>query len=114
MSKQVKRIISMARHRNGVGGNPFVVTLFESYGSRDAYVAISMAPECTDPSDKQRRDFIDNTAVLRVADLIAGDVSFGVASLSGSDTWGRDIADAYDKRTQDEFGFPAFLQETPA
>lgn len=65
------KIISMARHRNGVCGEPFEVALFKDRGpegSRKVAILFEQPRYC---------------AVLDVAKLAAGDIEFGSNSWRG-------------------------------
>jgi hypothetical protein len=68
---KLKRIINIARHRNGVGGAPFDVVLFTDTGedgSRKVAILFEMASFC---------------AVLDVDKLAKGDIAFGSNSWRG-------------------------------
>lgn len=68
---KLKRIVAIGHHRNGVGGAPFDVVLFEDRGeegSRKVAVLFDDTGHC---------------AVLDVAKLAAGDVAFGSNSWRG-------------------------------
>ena len=68
---KLKRIINIARHRNGVGGAPFDVVLFTDKGeggSRKVAILFEMESFC---------------AVLDVDKLAAGDIAFGSNSWRG-------------------------------
>ena len=61
------KVTSQASHRNGSGGDPFVVSLFE-WATEDAhggFVAVSFGDT--------RNEFIERTAVLNIAELAKGD-----------------------------------------
>ena len=65
------KVIEIARHRNGVGGWPFDVVLFEDggeHGSRKVAIVFDEPGRC---------------AVLDVGKLAAGDVRFGENSWRG-------------------------------
>jgi hypothetical protein len=67
------QIIDIARHRNGVGGEPFAVALFKERGregSRKVAILFEEPRHC---------------AVLDVAMLAAGDIAFGSNSWRGDD-----------------------------
>ena len=64
-------IISFAYHRNGIGGAPFVVVLFEDHGtesSRKVAILFEQGGHC---------------AVLDVNKLFLGDIAFGSNSWRG-------------------------------
>jgi hypothetical protein len=64
-------ITDIAYHRNGIGGAPFYVVLFEDIGaesSRKVGIVFTQALNC---------------AVLDVAKLAAGDIAFGSNSWRG-------------------------------
>jgi len=70
---KLKRIISIARHRNGVGGAPFDIVLFKDtggQGSRKVAILFEPAGFC---------------AVLDVDKLATGDIAFGSNSWRGDD-----------------------------
>jgi hypothetical protein len=70
---KLKRIISIARHRNDVGGAPFDVVLFTDRGeggSRKVAILFEMESFC---------------AVLDVDKLAKGDIAFGSNSWRGDD-----------------------------
>jgi len=70
---KIKRIHSIARHRNGVGGAPFDVVLFSETGrKRGRKLAVLFEPE-------------GFCAVLDVDQLAAGDIAFGSNSWRGDD-----------------------------
>ena len=62
------KIIGIARHRNGVGGQPFEVALFHDGDSRKVAILFDEPHHC---------------AVLDVAKLAAGDIAFGSNSFRG-------------------------------
>jgi hypothetical protein len=67
------KIIDIARHRNGVSGEPFEVVLFQEKGrrgSRKVAILFEGNGQC---------------AVLDVAKLAAGDIAFGSNSWRGDD-----------------------------
>jgi len=66
------KIIGIARHRNGVGGQPFEVALFHDGDSRKVAILFEEPHYC---------------AVLDVAKLAAGDIAFGSNSWRGSDDY---------------------------
>ena len=65
------KIISVARHRNGVAGAPFDVVLFRDYGSEGSRKVAIVFDEPT------------YCAVLDIAKLAAGDIAFGSNSWRG-------------------------------
>ena len=70
---KLKRIINIARHRNGVGGAPFDVVLFTDTGeggNRKVAILFEMQSFC---------------AVLDVDKLAAGDIAFGSNSWRGDE-----------------------------
>jgi hypothetical protein len=66
----VKRIHirSVARHRNGIGGAPFHVAIFDACGGRKVGIVFEEPGHC---------------AVLDIARLAAGDIAFGSNSWRG-------------------------------
>ena len=69
------KIISIARHRNGVGGQPFEVALFKDRGPQGSLKVAILFEEPL------------YCAVLDVAKLAAGDIAFGSNSWRGSDDY---------------------------
>lgn len=70
---KLKRIINIARHRNGVGGAPFDVVLFKDTGeggSRKVAILFELESFC---------------AVLDVDKLATGDIAFGSNSWRGDE-----------------------------
>jgi len=67
------KIIDIAHHRNGVGGAPFDVVLFQDrgrHGSRKVAILFEEQAHC---------------AILDVGKLAAGDIAFGSNSWRGDD-----------------------------
>lgn len=68
---KLKRIVAIDYHRNGIGGAPFDVVLFEDRGEEGSRkVAVLF-------------DDLGHCAVLDVAKLAAGDIAFGSNSWRG-------------------------------
>lgn len=101
----VKRIIEQAYHRNGIGGAPFVVTLFESDGEPGTFVAISFQTrQGFESRDEAVADFRDHTAVLNVEETANLNVAFACGnSWRGADHYGLDIAQAWTEKCKAEF-----------
>jgi hypothetical protein len=84
---KLKRILSIAYHRNGIGGAPFHVILFEDRGEEGSRkVAVVFEEPC-------------HIAVLDVAMLAAGDIAFGSNSWRG-DVYEPAMRRAIAKRTR--------------
>ena len=64
----IRQVISLARHRNGVCGAPFSVILFDDGESRKIGVVFDAPHHC---------------AVLDLAKLATGDIAFGSNSYRG-------------------------------
>ena len=82
------KILSIARHRNGVGGAPFDVALFKERGrdgSRKVGILFDEPYHC---------------AILDVAKLAAGDIAFGSNSWRGSDDYEPHLRQAITKLNQ--------------
>lgn len=78
------KIISIAHHRNGVGGAPFDIVLFEDRGtggSRKIAILFDQRAHC---------------AVLDVVKLAAGDIAFASNSWRG-DCYEPDLREAIEK-----------------
>ncbi len=83
MNKQSSKIIAIAYHRNGVGGAPFHVVLFEDAdASRKVGVLF---------------DEEDHCAVLDVGKVAGGDIRFG------SNSWRGDRYEASLRRAVEEW-----------
>lgn len=97
---EVALVLRQSRHRNGVGGEPFVVSLFDKQGEESDrpqhMVAISFLTG-------SRGDFIDRTAVLDLTLLIDGVIDFGENSWRGSDLYGPMLADAWEKAELEKY-----------
>ena len=70
---KIRRIISIARHRNGVSGSPFDAIIFRDIGSGDS---IKLGIVIDEPS---------YCAVLDIAKLAKHDIAFGSNSWRGDE-----------------------------
>jgi hypothetical protein len=127
----VKRVIAQAHHRNGVGGAPFTVTIFESNEAEGTFLAISVPggdsdervisrwdieretkAGAADPvrAAKLRKvieDFRARTAVVRLEDTIAGNIAFAEGnSWRGADHYGDEIAAHYREQAKSGAQYP--------
>lgn len=105
----VKRFIGMSFHRNGIGGHGALVTIFEDK-ENGKMVATTLLPDMDESLTPRNPDdptawaeqwvsiFAENTVVLTVEQIAAGDVATG---WRGADTWGRDIAREWRRRNVD-------------
>lgn len=85
----VKRIISQDHHRNGSGGAPFVVTVFEPADQRGRFVAMSFGSTFD--------EFREHTGVVNLS--LLPDVEFAHGnSWRGADHYGPDIARAWQEK----------------
>jgi hypothetical protein len=112
----VRGIVEQAYHRNGIGGNGFVVTLFKAMDEPGVFVAISFQTRWDFETREQAiEDFATNTAVLSVAETAKGNVAFaGGNSWRGSDRYGREIAEAWAaKNLADDSSYDPFLEFVP-
>lgn len=110
MNDGVKRIISQASHRNGVGGAPGIITLFEAYGHRGQFLAVTIDPGTEVPdtiavgteADYRMRRFAEHTIVLKMDETVAGNIAMAEGnSWRGADYYGMDIARAYRDRKRE-------------
>ncbi len=93
------RVLKQDYHRNGVGGNGFVVSLFEwdtdDVDDDKRFVGISFG--------SSREEFIFNTAVLHLGQLQDGNIEFARGnSWRGSDHCGPALADAWNEFDPEE------------
>lgn len=88
------KVLSQDYHRNGVGGEGFVASLFDVIrddGTTQRMIAMSFG--------RNRQDFITQTGVVDV-NLLADEevgVTFGLNSWRGSDHYGPILADCYEQ-----------------
>jgi len=87
---QTVRVLSQAHHRNGVGGEPFVVSLFDVADDEGISHFLAMSFGNT------RHEFIDRTGVLDLKLAADGVIAFGDNSWRGSDLYGPVLADAWE------------------
>ncbi|SRR5579885_1056236 len=85
---KLKRILSIDYHRNGIGGAPFHVILFEDRGEEGSRKVAVVFEEPW------------HTAVLDLAWLAAGDIAFGSNSWRG-DQYEPALRRAIARRTRD-------------
>ena len=102
-------VIGQSQHRNGVGGVPLVVSLFDKAGNRPGdltqhMVGISfLTGENGTKGGNRRQRFIDHTAVLDIGLLFDGVITMGDNSWRGSDLYGPVLADAWEKVESEKY-----------
>jgi hypothetical protein len=95
-------VLGQDYHRNGSGGEGFVVSLVrwdvrgEQGATDDRFVAVSFLIEDGDASPEEKREYMRaHTAVLNVAMAAAGTVTFGTNSWRGADHVGPAVVSAW-------------------
>lgn len=89
---QTVTVIAQDSHRNGVGGEPFVVSLFNIANPDGSEQMRMIGISFLGPN---RQFFIDHTAVLDLKLAADGVITFGENSWRGSDIYGPVLADAW-------------------
>ncbi len=99
----IKRIISQRFHRNGVSGDPAVVTAFTASEGGD-FIAVSLTPNLNDDltpiayhggEDATPERFIDRWVDAFAVRTVVVDPANPTRTLRGADVWGREIAQAW-------------------
>ena len=103
-------ILKQDYHRNGMGGEGFIVSLFtwdvNANGMDDKFVAISFdGPHLSGDTSEDRREFFrSHTAVLNIHMLEDGNIEFAKGnSWRGADHVGPELVGAWEKTNPDFF-----------
>lgn len=100
-------ILRQKSHRNGIGGVPFVVSLFDvawASGETQHMVGVSFMTERCTEGGELRRAFVDHTAVLEIGMLADGLIGMDEgAAWRGSDLYGEPLADAWQAQLPEAF-----------
>lgn len=106
VGNEVKRIISQRFHRNGVSGDPAIVTAFVS-SEGEALIAVSLTPNLNDDltpiayhggEDATEERFIDRWLDAFAVRTVVVDPTDPTRTLRGADLWGREVAQAWRQR----------------
>jgi hypothetical protein len=105
---EVKRFISQRFHRNGVSGDPAIVTAFVS-SEGDNLVAVSLTPPLNSDltpfdfyggEDATEERFIDRWLDVFAVRSVVVDPTDPTRTLRGADMWGREIAQEWRRLCQ--------------